>query len=87
MNTPRLLDLADGGAITLLHGSRSPGLLRLSAAGSRPRNPFGPAVYLTTDPVVATCYTGREGAVYRVRVGVVRKTNWTPVREGPGALG
>lgn len=50
----------------LLHGSSNPAIDHLSVIHSSERNPFGPAIYLTEDPLVAGCYMRQRGAIYSI---------------------
>lgn len=52
----------------LLHGSSNPTIDNLSVALCREDNPFGPAIYLTKDPLVAGCYVQQRGAIYEVEL-------------------
>lgn len=52
----------------LLHGSSDPTINNLSVAHCREDNPFGPAIYLTEDPLVAGCYVRQRGAIYEVEL-------------------
>lgn len=49
------------------HGSRKPKISQLKVNRSHD-NPFGPAVYLTKDPIVADCYHREGGAIYEVNI-------------------
>ena len=53
---------------TLLHGSRSKHLDRLSSSHGLEQAPFGPALYLTEDSEVARSYTGQSGGIYAVEL-------------------
>lgn len=52
---------------TYYHGSRKSKIsqLKINRADD---NPFGPAVYLTKDPMVADCYHREGGAIYEVNI-------------------
>ena len=50
------------------HGSKHNSLQSLDISFSSERNPFGPAVYLTKDKLVAGSYTGRDGVIYCVKI-------------------
>ena len=52
---------------TYYHGSRKSGITRLMVNKAH-GNPFGPAVYLTKDPMVADCYFRDGGAIYEVKL-------------------
>ena len=49
------------------HGSKTVGITKLKI-NRVVDNPFGPAVYLTKDPVVADCYVRSSGVIYEVRI-------------------
>lgn len=49
------------------HGSRKSKLSQLKI-NRVDDNPFGPAVYLTKDPMVANCYCREGGAIYEVNI-------------------
>lgn len=52
----------------LLHGSPSKAVAKLSPTHGRDSSPFGPALYLTEDPAVASCYVRGMGAIYVVEL-------------------
>ncbi|MBB2776508.1 UNVERIFIED_ORG: hypothetical protein HNP28_001823 [Comamonas terrigena] len=52
----------------LLHGSPKNSLARLCATYSDESAPFGPAIYLTEDPEVASCYAKGTGVIYAVQL-------------------
>ena len=53
---------------TLLHGSRSKHLDRLSSSHGLEQAPFGPALYLTEDSDVARSHMGQAGGIYAVEL-------------------
>lgn len=52
---------------TYYHGSERSNITRLKIDRQK-SNPFGPAVYLTKDPLVADCYCRHGGAIYEVKL-------------------
>lgn len=52
----------------LLHGSPSKAVAKLSPTHGKDSSPFGPALYLTEDPAVASCYVKGRGAIYVVEL-------------------
>jgi len=50
------------------HGSKNLSLAQLDWRFSYPRRPFGPAIYLTQDKLVATMYANGVGTIYCVRL-------------------
>lgn len=52
----------------LLHGSPSRAVAKLSPTHGKDSSPFGPALYLTEDPAVASCYVKGTGAIYIVEL-------------------
>lgn len=52
----------------LFHGSSNATIKCLSAYKGSDRCPFGPALYLTADRMVAACYVGGTGAIYEVEI-------------------
>ncbi|MHB1115179.1 hypothetical protein [Sideroxydans sp.] len=50
------------------HGSKHTSLSKLDMSFASTKLPFGPAVYLTKDKVVAGYYTGNDGVIYCVRI-------------------
>lgn len=52
----------------LLHGSPNNSLARLCATYGEDSATFGPAIYLTEDPEVASCYAKGTGVIYTVQL-------------------
>lgn len=52
----------------LLHGSPNNSLARLCATYGEDSAPFGPAIYLTENPEVASCYAKGTGVIYTVQL-------------------
>ena len=50
-----------------LHGSRCRGIREFELKQADKNTPFGPAVYLTRDMLVASCYSRQEGSIYHVK--------------------
>lgn len=52
---------------TFYHGSKTPKIKQLEVRQLK-GNPFGTAIYLTKEPIVADCYCRDGGAIYEVEI-------------------
>lgn len=68
---PANFDIAEGSCLLpskLLHGTRSAPFDRFDITQAQPHAPFGPAIYLTADPLVAQCYFRPGGGICEVEL-------------------
>lgn len=54
--------------MTFYHGTTLRDLDYLDVEKCSESSPFGRAIYLTTDPIVADCYSGKDGWIFEVAV-------------------